>query len=295
MSEHPAVKRLFLAVKFLALLLATWYLIQYFLLYGLWDRISQASMTYLLVALVASLTGFMVQVTILKVLSNGKLSLADSFTVEFYALALNLGVTSSFFSIPKIALLNNKLGDLKASTRLFALPMVYGLVGRVFFIVFAGSILFLDASQSTLMILMAALTSLTVLKLRKKRPDRFGSLFISSFYRVFPLILVNIFTVFLSYYLTLASLDARPPMAAAIFSEGVGYLSGLLSPMPSGLGVREIALTKMGDVMGLAQDISFNAAILHRFVVVAGQLLVGAAFLAVMRLFNFPQQPSIKA
>ncbi|MFH1054847.1 MAG: YbhN family protein [Candidatus Altiarchaeota archaeon] len=265
--------------KIIVFILAVWYLIKYLTLYDIPSQLSKVNPAYLLISMFFSACAFLLQAWFLKRASNGGLTIRDSVYVEFYTLILNLGVASSFFSLPKVAFINNKVKNLKESVRLFSLPLLLGTALRVTIIMVAGLFVYfrvLPALVSASIILTIFLSVLYgPFRSRLERMTKTPSNTLAELSAVAAL---NVLCVALSYYFVITSLAENPPIPNTIFSEGVGYLTGLLSPMPSGIGVREFALTELNGVMGITKDVAFTAAVLHRLITVAATFAATLAF-----------------
>jgi len=269
------------AAKLAVFLIASAYLADYFLSYDIARILLKASIIPLLAGLLLSAAGFFLQVLFLKELSGGKLSFHDSFKVEFYAFLLNMGIASSFFSLPKIALINGKVKNMSDSLKLFAAPLLFGTASRLAVIAFSGAWIYAGKTYALASLAVIAVAFATTLKLpwvRGRLPARLHGKALAI---LLGIGLLNVVCVCASYYLVLSSVSAaqvRP--ANAIFCEGVGYIAGLVSPMPSGLGVREFALTELNNVLQVPKDVALAAAVLHRLIIASGPIAVGLAFFA---------------
>ncbi|MFH0862810.1 MAG: hypothetical protein V1875_07280, partial [Candidatus Altiarchaeota archaeon] len=76
-----------------------------------------------------------------------------------------------------------------------------------------------------------------------------------------------------------------PGYVRVLFAEQAGVLSGFFSPMPAGIGVREVVMTESLASYGVGRQNTFSATIVARFVLIAAQSFLavcaqGAHFLA---------------
>jgi len=268
-------------LKFTVLILAMTYIMEYLQYYDIVGLFWTASPAYLAAACVLSLMSFMLQILFLKKISEGRLGWMDAFNIEYYAFLMNLGVASSFFSLPKIALINHKIKDLKESMKLFTAPVIVGVSLRTFII--AATAAYIYAGAWTVMILTAIVAGSLLYTIISRRDfvRRVTMTPVDIVGEVLCIGAMNMVCFFIAYYFVLLSLGVSPPVPNAALAESLSYMAGLFSPMPAGLGVREFALTEMNTTLSVSKDVALAAAILHRGVVVINPLLAGALTLAV--------------
>lgn len=263
------------SVKVIVFIFAIWYLSKYMLTFNLAQTMRNTDIKYLILAAAFSATSLLLQAWVLRRLSRGTLTFRDSFFVEFYTLVVNLGFVSSLFSLPKIAFINSKIRDLKESTRLFALPFIFGVTLRAAIIIAFGLLIYAGALAAATAALAFTLAIAAMGHIKRIdgliEPLRLTT---KDVVDVSLLSAINILCVGLSYYFVILALGGSPPPANVIFCEGIGYLTGFFSPVPMGLGVREVALTELNTIMQVQKETAFSAAIIYRFMTIGAQTLM---------------------
>ncbi|MBD3387399.1 MAG: hypothetical protein GF416_00410 [Candidatus Altiarchaeales archaeon] len=289
-------KHFFSLLKVLILLLTVRYLIQYALDYDIPKLINQSSAEYLAVAFTLLLVNYFLQIRLLMIFSRGKLTFMDSFYVEFYTMLMNTSIMSSFFSVQKIAFLNQRIKNLRESMQLFIKPMAFGVCIRMAFILVSG----VGAYQgiAAAIIASAGLAGFFLIMVygpKRRYVERVTGLPAKKTIQVGAIISSEISLISIAFFCILASLtDSDLHVFNVVFSEGVGYMSGFFSPLPSGLGVREFVLTELNSVMGISKEVAFAAAILYRFVIFADQVLAGVLLILSTKAFKRLRKPGVK-
>jgi uncharacterized membrane protein YbhN (UPF0104 family) len=270
--------------KLLVLVVALKFVLDYILKNNVLGTVMGIPPLVLLASFAFSLAGTIALSFALHVISGGRITLVDCLSIEFYTMMLNLGVASSFFSLPKIAFIRQKLGNTKDSAAIFLAQSGALVISRAILLVASAAVVFMPEiswgpAVIALCIALAAYAGILV-SARWNITGRLEELIrgIGSM-KLVLVILTGIFiglSTFASYYVLLIGLGGpRPNFWGVFFSEQLSILSGFFSPMPAGLGVREVVVTESAAYFGVNREAGFSAAVIARFSLIAAQLAVG--------------------
>jgi uncharacterized membrane protein YbhN (UPF0104 family) len=291
-------RRALFVVKALVFLLAVRFILGYVGRYEIIQRIASLPVTALAASMTFSVLGTVCLSVLLHVLSKSQLSIGECIEIEFQSMIFNLGIATSLFSLPKIAFICERLGDIRRSTAIFIAQAAAATLSRVLLLVISVILIAVagqDNGISTRTVWMGGIVLAIVVVLiliRSFAPPAalarmadIGAMFRPYTQRqiVMSVLIGSAMALctFASFYILLASMSRTTVgPAQALFADQVAVLSGFLSPVPAGLGVREVVATESLTVFGVDRDASFSAAILARGTLIVAQLMVGAAAMA---------------
>jgi len=194
---------------------------------------------------------------------------------------LNVSIMGSFLSLTKIALINGKVRDAKDSARIFFAHSLAGVLARAVVLAVSFGFLFIDGLVVSAAVFLAFLAGAYLWGMRSGVSGRLSSILPRLSARDAGLVAVlGLFTVlctaFAQYALVADLSRSDPGFAAVLFSEQAGVLSGFFSPMPAGLGVREVVMTESLASFRVSRESAFSASVVARFILVFSQVLLAS-------------------
>ncbi len=265
--------------KILVVLTAAKFILDYIRDYDIIRLLFSIAPEYLLASLALSVVGLVSLSANLYIISQGKISFLDCLLIEFYTQMMNLGVVSSFFSLPKIAWIRERVGSAKESARIFVTQSAFGVFARASLLIIGASAVF--GRWEILVLALALAAALMLVGKVRKFILRACRMDVGVLIRVLLISMAMVFCSSASYLVLIAGLTSQQPsLAAILLSDQVSYLSGFFSPIPAGLGVREVAFTETTSFFGLEKEVGFSAAIISRTTLILAQIAIGAVVLA---------------
>lgn len=291
-------RRMFFVFKLVVVAAAAYVIVQYAGEYGIVDTLLLVEPAALLQSLFFSVVGFICLTLMLRALSDNMLPVADCVMIEVYTMMLNLGIASSLFSLPKIAFIRERLGDTRKSTALFLLQSVSGIASRaIVFAVASISLFNLTRESGYVMVLTLVFAAVLYAVARRRRHEikKHRLLQMVNPGKAVQVLLLGVLmavSTSASYYVLLNGLgETDAGFMQTVFSDQTSYLSGFFSPLPAGLGVREVAFTESAALFNIDRGKSFTASILSRAVMILAEIATATAFLFYSRFLHIARRP----
>ncbi len=263
-------------LKVAVLALALNFILGYISDYDLRSVFSRISGATIIAAFFVSAAGMLSLSGALYALSGYRIPLADCLSIDFYTMLLNIGVTSSFFSLPKIALIKRSMGDTKESARLFVAHTAVGMSARLLMLLVG----FAAVLVGLLPLIAAALASAAVafMAARGRTASRvvprllavaLPNITVKTAAIAFAMGVFAVLCTSASQYLLISGLGgSSPSFAQMLFAEQAGVISGFVSPVPAGLGVREVVITESMASFNVGRESVFLGAVAARLLLI---------------------------